>query len=57
MEDLREAMGDEVFFDFIRTYAAEHVGQIVSADDFFDTLGRFTQSDLSSLLGKYFKTR
>lgn len=57
MEDLRKEMGDEAFFDFIRAYVGENVGQIVTADNFFDTLASFTQSDLSPLLENYFQTR
>jgi aminopeptidase N len=57
MDDLRKEMGDEAFFEFIRVYAAEHVGQIVTADNFFDTLASFTPSDLSPLLENYFKNR
>jgi hypothetical protein len=57
MEDLRKEIGDEAFFDFISAYVDQHFGQIVTADDFFASLGRFTQADLSSLLARYFKTR
>jgi hypothetical protein len=57
MEDLRKELGDKAFFEFISAYAEQHIDQIVSADDFFDTLAKFTQADLSPLLGKYFKTR
>jgi hypothetical protein len=57
MEELRKEIGDEAFFEFISTYATQHIGQIVSADNFFNTLERFTTSDLSPLLGEYFKNR
>ena len=57
MEDLRKIMGDESFFNFLRTYATKYAGQIVTADDFFDTLVLFTQADLSDLLDKYFEKR
>lgn len=57
MEDLRKAMGDESFFNFMRTYATKYAGQIVTANDFFDTLELFTQADLSALLEKYFEKR
>lgn len=57
MEDLRNGIGDEVFFDFIRGYVSEHSGHLVTADDFFDTLGSFTQSDLSPIIERYFQHR
>ena len=57
MEDLRKEMGDEAFFNFIQSYASDHIGQIVTADNFFGTLASFTQADLSPLLEKYFQNR
>jgi hypothetical protein len=57
IEDLRKIMGDDSFFNFIRTYATKYAGQIVTADNFFDTLLSFTQVDLTDLLEKYFEKR
>ncbi len=57
LEELRELIGDEVFFDFISAYAKRFSGQIVTADNFFTLLGIYNQEDITPLLDKYFLNR
>ncbi len=42
---LRETLGDERFFAFLRDYAAAGRGRIATTDDFFAVLGRHAQPD------------
>jgi hypothetical protein len=51
---LRELMGDEAFFAFTQDYYATYSGQIVTASDYFETLERHTDADLTPLLEEYF---
>jgi len=54
MEALRSAVGDEVFFAFLRDYAAQGSQRIVSAEDFFSLLGEHSGADLEPVLAEYF---
>ncbi|HEY9121776.1 MAG TPA: M1 family metallopeptidase [Brevefilum sp.] len=54
MQDLRDTIGDEAFFDFINAYAQEYRYQIASSKDFFATLSRHTSEDLTILFEEYF---
>ncbi len=55
-EDLRQLIGDDVFFAFLNQYAAEYAEKIAFQADFFSLLGQFTQADIAPLLQKYFYT-
>ena len=57
LEELRTLMGDRAFFTFLRSYTIEKTGLIASREDFFQRLGTYTQSDISSLLKKYFSNQ
>ena len=57
LEDLRELVGDEAFFAFLRAYAGQFADQIVTGDDFFGLLGQFSQADLAPLFDRYFINR
>jgi hypothetical protein len=57
LEELRQLVGDETFFSFLRNYANKYSYGFASADDFFDTLGQHTQVNTSLLLEKYFLKR
>jgi hypothetical protein len=57
LEELRGLVGEETFFDFIFAYAQEFARQIVTADDFFALLERYSQADITPLLDKYFQNR
>jgi hypothetical protein len=54
IQDLRELIGDEAFFAFLRDYADTYAGQIVTSDDFFDLLAEHTDADIQPLLDEYF---
>ncbi|MFU8826068.1 MAG: M1 family metallopeptidase [Brevefilum sp.] len=52
--DLRELMGDEAFFSFLRDYAHRHRYEIATGEDFYNTLTQHTDADLSSIFNTYF---
>ena len=54
MNALRDHLGDEVFYRFLREYGDENRDRIAAGDDFFGLLGEYL--DLSELtwLGEYF---
>ena len=54
LEDLRERIGNEVFFAFLQDYAAQMDGQIAAPEDFFSILRQHTNTDISDLISKYF---
>ena len=56
MQDLRDTIGDEAFFEFIKAYALENRYRIASGEDFFSTLAAYTDEDLAPLLDQYFAT-
>jgi hypothetical protein len=56
LDALRNRMGDEAFFNFLRDYYARHYGQVATADSFFATLaGHTTNAD--DLIRTYFYYR
>jgi len=54
LDELRQQIGDESFFAFLKSYADEMAGKIATSDDFFRILRLHTQVDLSGLIAKYF---
>lgn len=54
IRDLRERMGDDEFFAFLRDYYESQGQELSTADDFFAILNRHTAVDISSLLEEYF---
>jgi cytoskeletal protein RodZ len=54
IRDVRERMGDEEFFAFLRDYYESEAQKLSTADDFFAILNRHTAVDISSLLEEYF---
>lgn len=56
LQDLRQLMGDEAFFAFLKEYAETFDGKIASGADFFRLLRAHTSADLSALLTEYFST-
>lgn len=54
LEELRQAVGDEAFFPFLKAYFTEMNGKIAAPKDFFRILREHTPADLSTLLSKYF---
>ena len=57
LQDLRDRIGDEAFYTFLRTYYANYRGQIVTANDFFSLLSQQTSADYSDLVKTYFYYR
>ena len=53
-EDLRQALGDQAFFAFLKDYATQMDGKIAAPADFFRILKLHSTADLSALLTKYF---
>ncbi|MEX2144122.1 MAG: M1 family aminopeptidase [Anaerolineales bacterium] len=56
LHEVREAMGDEAFFGFLREYATQGAGEIVSRLDFFTLLSQVSSVDLDPLITKYFES-
>ncbi|MCX6067157.1 MAG: M1 family aminopeptidase, partial [Chloroflexi bacterium] len=57
LQALRDRVGDQIFFAFIRDYFARNNGRIASASDFFAILSLHTNSDISDLVRSYFQYR
>jgi hypothetical protein len=54
-EDLREQVGDEIFFAFLKNYYNQSVGKQVTSADFFRVFRETTAADITTLLITYFK--
>ena len=54
LHELRETIGEEAFFSFLKDYVQRHRYEIVTADDFWGTLREHTDVDLTPLHNKYF---
>jgi hypothetical protein len=57
LEDLRNLIGDEPFFEFLYAYSQGYYQRIASGDDFFAMLEDYSQANISPLLDKYFQLR
>lgn len=55
LEDLREQVGDEIFFAFLKNYYDQSVGKQVTSADFFRVFRETTAADITPLLITYFK--
>jgi peptidase M1-like protein len=55
LEDLREQVGDELFFAFLKDYYTKSVGKRVTGADFFRVFRENTAADITALLVTYFK--
>jgi hypothetical protein len=54
METLRDTVGDEAFFAFLRDYATQGSQRIMTGEDFFSLLREHSDADLEDVLGVYF---
>jgi hypothetical protein len=54
LDELRQLVGDESFFAFLRDYYETEAYELSTTDDFFAVLGVHTAEDLSPLLKAYF---
>jgi aminopeptidase N len=52
---LRERLGDDIFFAFLRDYYNQYAGRRATSADFFRVLREHTAADLSDLMAQYFK--
>ncbi len=52
--DLRETIGDDAFFNFLRDYTQSHRYEIATSEDFWATLTAHTAADLAPLFDPYF---
>jgi hypothetical protein len=55
LRDLRSRIGDEVFFAFLKDYAAQMMGKVATTNDFFRILGDHTDLDITDLVQIYFE--
>ena len=54
---LREELGDERYYQFLRVYAAEMSNQVADGEDFFTLLGEYTEVEELPWLGEYFESK
>jgi aminopeptidase N len=54
-EDLRERVGDEIFFAFLRDYYTQYAGKRATAIDFFRVFREHSSADISDLMAEYFQ--
>jgi aminopeptidase N len=54
-EELRERVGDEIFFAFLKDYYTQYVGRRATALDFFRVFREHSSADISDLMAEYFK--
>jgi aminopeptidase N len=55
MEDLRQRVGDEIFFTFLRDYYTQFVGRRATTADFFRVFRENSAADISDLMAQYFQ--
>src|SRR5512140_103064 len=55
LDALRQRIGDEAFFAFLKDYLAQENGKIAAAPDFFRILSAHTSADYSDLMRQYFQ--
>jgi hypothetical protein len=54
LEDLREVVGDDAFFAFLKDYATRFAGQVAFREDFFALLAEHSDADIGPVKEKYF---
>jgi hypothetical protein len=54
IQDLRDTIGDEAFFAFLKAYVRDYRYDIADGDGFRRILSEFTDQDLSNLFAQYF---
>jgi hypothetical protein len=55
MEDLRQKVGDEIFFAFLKDYYTQFTGKRATTADFFRVFREHSNADISDLMKKYFQ--
>ena len=56
LDDLRNLVGDQAFFSFLRDYADQNKYQVATGMDFFAILRENTSKDFSGLIDQYFQS-
>jgi len=54
-EELRERVGDEIFFAFLKDYYTQYTGRRATTVDFFRVFREHSAADISDLMAEYFK--
>lgn len=57
LEALRELVGDEIFFAFLKDYVDQNSHRLATGEDFFTLLRQHTQADLDPLIQQYFSNQ
>ena len=55
LEALRERVGDEIFFAFLKDYYTRFVGKRATTADFFQVFREHSAADISDLMAEYFQ--
>ncbi len=55
LDQVRQRVGDAAFYDFIKDYATRFQDQIVTSQDFFETLQKHSSADLSDIKKTFLK--
>ena len=55
LEALREKVGDEIFFTFLKDYYTQFIGKRVTTADFFRVFREHSNADISDLMTQYFQ--
>jgi aminopeptidase N len=55
-QDLRELLGDDVYFTFLKDYVKANKYEIVTTKDYWSMLRTYTDQDLTELYNEYFLT-
>ena len=55
IEALREKVGDEIFFAFLKDYYTQFVGKRATTADFFRVFREHSNADISDLMAQYFQ--
>ncbi|NJC97523.1 MAG: hypothetical protein C3F07_15505 [Anaerolineales bacterium] len=55
MEALREKVGDEIFFAFLKDYYSQFIGKRATTADFFRVFREHSKADISDLMKEYFQ--
>lgn len=55
LQALRQRVGDEAFFSFLRAYAAEYRGRLATGEDFWGLLERYSSEAMDDLRTEFFR--
>jgi aminopeptidase N len=52
---LRQKLGDEIFFAFLKDYYTQFIGRRATTADFFRVFREHSAADISDLMAEYFQ--